>query len=177
MNRSVAVDSNMLTYLHDATSPAFDPAGDVDVQLATQKVALVRILFYWDGALKIVPTVSAEYQRIRNAERRQSHDVLTIALFDEIVDLNIEVVDQRKNYYLKFHSDEDDCRILAEAEVGGIDVLLSYDTNLRSHLGQRCDKPTLMGAQEFWEGLRIPQGASPRVLPGNPLRERTWWKW
>ena len=74
MSQTVAIDSNMLTYLYEATSPSFHPDDDINCNLIAQKVALVRMLFYWDGTLKIVPTVSVEYHRIQDTARRQSHD-------------------------------------------------------------------------------------------------------
>ena len=105
--------------------------------------------------------------------------MIAMVLVDEIVDLDVQEVDGLKNFYLKFHSDADDCQIIAEAEAGEIDILLTYDTDLRLHLSGKLHNLRLMDAQEFWQGLRIPKGASPRILPrqGNPLREKTWWAW
>jgi predicted nucleic acid-binding protein len=179
MHHAVAVDSNMLTYLHDATSPSFNPDLDPDRDLVAQKLALVRTLFYWDGTLRLVPTVTAEYQRIKESVRRESHDVFAMVLFDEVVDLDDQRVEGLKQHYLKFHSDSDDCGIVAEAELAGTDVLLTYDEGLRRHLNSQLNSLRLMDAQQFWNGLGIPRGAPPHVLPkhGNPLLERTWWVW
>jgi predicted nucleic acid-binding protein len=179
VNQAVAIDSNMLTNLHDALSPAFDPNGRANFNLVEQKVALVRTVFYWDGTLKIVPTVSVEYQRIQDTARRQSHDAFAMVLFDEIVELELKEVERLKNYYLEFHSDVDDCQIVAEAEAAQLDILITYDADLRLHLGAKLHKLRLMDAQEFWQGLQIPKGASPKILPkqGNPVREKTWWLW
>ncbi len=127
MNHAVAVDSNMLTYLHDATSPSFDPTADPSDNLVVQKLALVRTLFYWNGTLQIVPTVSVEYQRIRDSARRQSHDVFAMVLFEEVVNLDLQEVESLRNYFLRFHADIDDCQIVAEAELAEMEVLLTCD--------------------------------------------------
>jgi len=177
--QTVAVDSNMLTYLHDATSLPFDPDTDPDRELARQKVALVRTLFYWDGTLRLVPTVMAEYQRIRQSARRDSHDVFAMVVFDEIGDVDPQKVELLAHHYQQYHPGSADCRIVAEAEVSGTSILLTYDDDLHQRLRSRVHSVRLMNAAQFWGELQLPPGARPHLLPkrGNPLLEKTWWRW
>lgn len=126
--------------------------------LADQRIALFRILLYREGGLSISPTVRAEYQRIRDVVRAEFHENWT-TLFPEAQPINPSRVDKRTNELLAFHSDADDCRILAEAEDAGLSVLLSLDSKFIVRLS-RMTVLSILRPFEYWTSLNISRGAS-----------------
>ena len=170
----VGIDSQCLSYVIDAFS-AIGPPSDA---LAPQKIALARLFFYLPGTLWVTPTVTAECANIRNTERATLHDSFIAVLFGELPVSEAKEVERRSQDLLKLHSGPNDCRIVAEAEHVGLDVLLTFDSKMAKRLGSNSTV-RLSEPLSYWNQLAIPQGARPDKIPHqtNPLAEQTWWRW
>lgn len=177
MSKSASLDSNALTYLLDAVSRAYLPQADPDL-IAAERLAMFRIYCYSGCKLWVSPTVKAEYIRISDSTKRESHHVwvsyhledVEPPVPDPILDLRAAVLNER-------HSDFDDCRIVAETEATGVDILLTSDGALIKDLHAQTNV-AIMRPTEFLSSLEIPRGARPCVspAPGNPLASETWWR-
>lgn len=177
MKKTIAIDSNALTYFIGAIESAYDPSLDTP-NLAAQKVAMLRIYFYRGEPFYIVPTVEQEYKRITEDGKRNIHgDVHSILLLDFIWDIDENEIIKRANSYSNFHPDPKDCRIVAEAELGGIEVLLSFDRQFINRLRHNTVSIVLMQPSDYWNILNIAPGTRPILSPhkSNPLSHKTWW--
>jgi len=180
----VGVDSMALTYLVLAMQPSYDPAMD-DERLAEERIAIFRLYLHTVETFFVPPTVLKEYQPIRDSEWREQHrGICEVLLFDYPWKVEEQAVDQRKEFYLKFHNKEKDCQMVAESEIGdigfgGLDVLLTNDDGLLKHLSGKTQTLNLIKPSEYWQSLAIPKGTRPRTVPHatNPLAKKTWWKW
>ena len=76
------------------------------------------------------------------------------------------------------HSGANDCRILAEAEEIGLDILLTYDADFCKRLTGRSKVVALLRPSLYWSKLAIVRGAQPITIPhhSNPLSDKTWWQ-
>ena len=175
MKRQVAIDSNAMTYLVDAMTAGCRPSGE----LAREKIALLRNYLYRDDILYISATVAAEYKRIKEERLRHYHQELADILLGEIVEMDPSEIKSRTAEYSAFHSRHNDCRILAESELGGASVLLTYDRDFMKRLRSRTRLIELLSPSEFWVQLNIPRGARPAKSPSpsNPLAKKLWWVW
>ena len=175
---SVAVDSNALTYLVDVIGENYDPQNDVR-RLSLEKLAILRIYFYTGEPYYVVPTVENEYKNIIEPSTRSIHqNVHGMLLFDYTFSIDENEIANRTNAYLVWHKRFDDCRIVAEAELAEIDMLLTCDETMLQHLKVRTKHITLLRPSELWELLNIPFGARPALAPheSNPLSRKTWWR-
>lgn len=171
---NVSLDSQCLSYLIDAMADIREPTD----ALAPQRLALFRSYLYRPGGLVTTPTVMVECRRIRDAARAEFHESWIHTLFGEAQPIDPAQIDARTTQLLDFHSDPDDCQILAETEDAGLTTLLSFDFDFISHL---ADKTTvnLLRPNDFWQSLKIPRGAHPVNVPHhtNPLAQVSWWRW
>lgn len=167
----VGLDSQCLSYLIEAMSVTAAPVGD----LAPQKLALFRCYLYRPGGLHVTPTVTAEWHRIRDADRLALHGSYSQTLIGETQPINQRQIDARTIALDVFHSDADDCRILAEAEDASLSVLLTFDTRFIDRL-QPHTTVTLTRPTDFWASLSVPRGARPATEPraDNPLSLVSW---
>jgi hypothetical protein len=121
----IGVDSNSLTYLIEVVEPNYDPNND-EPALASEKVAMVRLFLYGGEPFYVVPTVIQEYNKIKNSLRKEEHErFCQFLLLDGPWDLDSGIVNAKVNTYLKLHPKPLDCQVVAECEVGGLDVLLT----------------------------------------------------
>jgi predicted nucleic acid-binding protein len=177
-DRSVAFDSNILTYFLDGNRGDYSLAPDDP--LRDQRVAAVRLFLFCKPV--IVPTVRAEASRIVNPTKAEEHMRFIENQFAEFNpdEQQAASIERRADELLRHHpKGTNDCRILAEVEEdGGIPVLVTWDKDFRGHLASRtCIR--LEAPVECWEGFNIPRG-SPLVwtpAPGHPLANETWWRW
>jgi len=175
--KTIAIDSNALTFFVDAIETDYDPARD-RADLAAEKVAVLRIYFYTGEPYYVVPTVEKEYRGIVERIKRTNHeDVHAVLMLDFVHEINENDIKQRADFYYRFHPCAEDCRILAEAEFGGIDILLTFDSKLIHRLKQNTKSIELMRPSEFLNVLNISSGTRPVVAPHrtNPLSRKTWW--
>ena len=166
----VAFDSNVLTAFLNANSTAVPSVGD--------DLGAFR-LFIYAPRLTILPTVTEEADRIPKDDKRQEHLKWIWYHFIE-AQLRGETkrVANRTQELLAHHpeKDADDCRIVAEAEAAGVDVIATIDKKikrLQSHTRVRLLTPTAT-----LEHLGIVGAANSEREPanGHPLAEATWWR-
>ena len=74
---------------------------------------------------------------------------------------------------------KNDCLILAEAKDLGLDVLLSYDSDILKRLASVEKEVVLIRPSDYWNSLGVPRGADLQTVPHNtnPLSQKTWWRW
>ena len=144
----VAIDSQSITYFVEAERNA----KPVSLRLQKEYDAVYEIALtygFW-----LLPKVYEEVQKIPDLAKRFKHDQSLIQLFRHT---NLEQfhcqIETRTKQLLDLHSDEDDCRILAEAEALSADVLLTVDGKFQKRL-KVCARTTLVKPSE----LAIPVG-------------------
>ena len=120
----ITLDSQCLSFLIDALEAVARPTDS----LADQRIVLAHLYFYTPGALWVTPTVKEEFERIKDAARRDSHQSWTSALFGVRAVNDPAAVECQAAYLEQFHAGKrNDCTVLAEAEDIGFAALLSYD--------------------------------------------------
>lgn len=173
----VTLDSNTMTYLAQVFHPDYDPESDSS-GLRDDRIALFRLYLYLDNIPWIVPAIEQEYQQIKEQQRLQSHTHLAYAYLNEAPELpDIPEVEERVKELLVRHPGEQDCRVVAQTEALGANVLLSCDNDLLRHLSSvariSLERPTT-----YWNQLAVPRGKRPRLEPKLGSAEKTvWWKW
>ncbi|MBT9097718.1 hypothetical protein KFZ76_08365 [Methylovulum psychrotolerans] len=170
---TIGLDSQCVTYIIDTMNNTNEPTG----RLAPEYLALFRIYLY-HAVFSITPTAKIECQEIKNAERKKLHISWINSQFVETQPINITQIETRITLLNNFHSGNNDCRILAEAEDAGLNTLISFDTDFVSRLRNKTVL-SLMYPTEFWESLEIPCGANPVTVPykTNPMAQEKWWAW
>lgn len=176
----VCIDSNAVTYLVEAMTAGKCP---VDV-LAEEKISLLRTYLYRDEILYISPGVEAEYKQIQGDARHKHHVDIGNILLGDTLKPDMRELEARTMEYAKLHKGDrnlNDCRIVAEAELGGCECLLTYDKALLADLIGRTHRIRLFTPKSFWSSLKIPRGSKPVRAPAphstNPLSRETWWVW
>jgi hypothetical protein len=171
------VDNMILSYLEHAMAVGYDPAADDEV-LAEQKVAALR-LFLWTN-LAVGETAVAQSQRARDPEVCEQLDRLVAIQLPEyrVPDHERNALDARTRELAQLHGDEEDCRIVAEAELVGVPTLLTFDKTMQKRL-RNAARVEIMSPSEQWDRLAIPRGRDPirEPHPTNPLSRRSFWRW
>jgi hypothetical protein len=173
----VGLDSNILSYLVEAMASGYEPNRDDDGDLREERVAALRIFLYV-GNLFVTPTAHREAEMISDPVKRSYHDAIKNVLLSEIVGLDEGLIEARTKDLMNAHPREQDCRIVAESELGGLTQLLTLDTKMFSRLAE-VSEVELSSASSFWTSIDLPQGAQPRWEPraDNPLADVDWWRW
>src|SRR6266851_8429111 len=120
----INLDSDCLTFLITALEGIAQPTGD----LAEQKIALVRLYLYTPGTLWVTPTVKREFERIKDAIKRGSHQRWTSTIFGVHPVNDPRAIKRRATSLARFHKGKNDRMVLAEAEDVGFAALLSFDS-------------------------------------------------
>ena len=172
---NLGIDSQCLSYWLDSLDELVEPIDN----LAVEKIALTRIWLYTEGGFTASETVIAECQNIKNHERRQLHNSWVGTHIHNPPIRDNEYIKQRTKALSKFHSGEQDCRILAEAEEIGLDILLTYDFNFLNRLREKSDNILLYKPSEYWSKLNLSHGIKPNIIPHktNPMSVQEWWRW
>jgi len=181
MKATVGLDTNVLDYLVRAMTEGYHPEIDPDPILAKEKVAAFRIFLYID-AIAVGPTVNSEIEETEDREFRHKLTDLRDNLLVELVNIDATEVEKRAQFLSQFHKGERnwrDCLVVGEAEIGGLEVLLTFDNDLKKRLNGRTGSLRIMTPSEYWSQMNIPRGQRPRWSPGrtNPLYRATWWRW
>ncbi len=181
MKASVGLDTNVLDYLVSAMTEGYGPAADPDPVLAKEKVAAFRIFLHLD-AVAVGPTVNEEIERTRNPAYRQQLTSFRDSLVVELCNMDTAAVARRADFLSQFHPGDRnrrDCLVVAQAEIGGLATLLTFDGDLKRRLNGRTVGLRLMTPSELWTYMNIPRGQVPRWRPAttNPLYRATWWCW
>lgn len=176
----VVLDANAMTYLNEVLNPSYAPDEDVS-DLRDDRIALMRLYLHLDDIPWIVPTIEAEYQRIKAVGLLRSHTDLAYAYLNEPGDdealKNSAKIIFRVDELLQDHPQEADCRVVAEAEAIGGDAVLTCDHGLLQHLAGVV-KIGLFRPSQFWTRLGLPRGRRPpREVARRIQGDRRWWDW
>lgn len=174
----VGVDSNALTYLIEVVDPAYDPNLDKS-GLSDDRISMLRIFFYGGYTYYVLPTVLDEFKQIEDTLKRNAHESFCQVLTEHgIWDFDRHQIGKRVQELLPYHNRKRDCQIVAEAELGGLDTLLTRDSNFLSRLTQKA-KLSLQSPHQFWKTLNIEPGSGRKISPhpSNPLVNKQWWIW
>lgn len=171
----VGLDSQCLSYLLDGIAGISEPTDP----LASEKIALLRSWLYRSGTFTLTRTVVAEVANIPDVERRELHQSFMRTLFLDYPVQDVEAVQTRAELFQSKHPMLSDCRILAEAEELGLDVLLTYDNDFWRRLQNSSATTRLIKPSVYWADLGVPHGAQPKTVPHhtNPLSPQSWWRW
>jgi len=174
MGERIVIDSQCVSYLIDALINVKRPTD----ALASEKIALFRSYLYLKDVLYITPTAVSECGEIPNEERKALHERFNFVIFGEYIVEHPAIVDKRAKLLNSFHPGEADCRILAEAEEGKFEALLTYDKHFLRNLKRASSIVNLCKPSEFWASLNIPPGTKPGKVPHskNPLSKERWWQ-
>jgi predicted nucleic acid-binding protein len=127
---------------------AVRPSGD----LAEEKIALARIYLYRDDIIYISSTVREEYEKITNEEIRRNHQGIDDILLGDIPTSESQIIESRMLEYCKHHSGKKkDCKILAEAELSGCQILLTYDQDFLKRLRSKTHSINMLEPSEYWQ--------------------------
>ena len=171
----MAIDSQCLSYWLDALTKVEKPIGE----LSSEKIALVRVWFYTEGTFSATETVIDECLKIKNPNHRKQHKSFIKTLLLEPRNMDEAKIKERTNELSQYHLGMADCRILAEVEDIGLDVLLTYDTKFIDRLAHQSRSVRVQRPSEYWDDLGISRGAKPFTVPHhtNPLSNESWWRW
>jgi hypothetical protein len=163
-----------------ANTEGYDPQLDPDKKVAPERRAAFRVFLHVECILAL-PTVKQQVARIPNADLRNLHQGFHLVHLEEPL-LDVSAVAARADELEPHHGGREgaaeDCQIVAEAELAGATVLLTFDETLRKRLGLRARLP-LLSPSEYWVKLAISRGALPVREPAmaHPLSGATWWRW
>jgi len=171
------IDGMILDYLVDAMETGYNPSVD-DRDLAAEKIAALRLFLWTDLA---VGRIAAEQtQRTPDEVRRRR---LFNLLAYHLPEVWVQEDEHgawlaRSSVLAAHHRDEQDCRIVAEAEIVRAPALLTFDKRLKKHLQEHSGVKILYPTEQ-WSELNIPRGTRPRWTPatGNPLANQVFWRW
>lgn len=171
-----ALDSNAFTYLVEAMSPSMGVTGVAPVD--NERIALLRSFIYQDGIFSLLPAVQAEYMKIKDCDRLKKHCQVGGIHFDDVLGLDQNLVENRITALSAYHNKTNDCRILAEAEIGGLGALITFDKNLIRRLKPRSPIQ-IITPSDYWKRLSISGGSRPHRVPHktNPLSKTDIWQW
>lgn len=173
----IGIDSQCITYLIQGLSNEYCP---FDL-LSDEKRALVRIFFYYYIPFYVPETVERECKRIADEKKCYIHQSLIDCSLFQMPPVDSKDLINLANNFFEHHKGKktlDDCKILAECELGGLDILLTLDTEILTRLKTQTKKISIMKPNKFWEQLNIPLGTKPFSVPlsGHPLENATWWR-
>ena len=118
----------------------------------------------------------AEVKNITDNGRAGLHEI-AMHMYGELANLPDREVARRSAELQIHHPRVNDCTIVAEAELGGLESLLTLDADLRDNLNLRSPL-RIVKASEFWATEAPAPGTRPAHIPapGNPLANATWWR-
>ena len=173
----ISIDSNSLSYLIEASDPDYNPDDDEKSNFL-ERISMLRIFLYTGLSCAILPQVYRETEDIEVNERKEIHISTLAVLFHKIQPVWTDhELANRVRILNKFHPKEKDCRLLAEAELSNIDVLLTRDKKLRNRLKEHS-KVEIVFPSDFIKRLNINHGGIPMYTPHetNPLSKKSWWR-
>jgi predicted nucleic acid-binding protein len=176
MPQRTAIDSNAFTYLVEAVSPEYDPTFD-NPQLASERIAMLRAILYGGIQFSVVPTVEQEVSHIPDEVRLRDHQGAAFVMFLPVtMQVSDEVVCTRVSALQAHHPRYPDCRIVAEAELAGLETLVTNDKDLIHNLSGQS-RIRLMKPSDYFETLGIAAGSDPVWEPerSNPLFKTDRW--
>lgn len=171
----IAFDSQIVTYFLRANrGDEFPPAAPLS-ELDHQHVAAIRLALAYH--VYVLPTVRLECSRIRDLDRHEEHGRFLNSFFNDILAAGFDSakVNTMAEELLHLHGDIDDCRVVAEAIEGRLNVLVTNDRDLRVRLGAHVAPFQLLAPTEAWRLFARPAVRVPH--PDHPLATTDWWEW
>ncbi|MCR4336220.1 MAG: hypothetical protein NUV91_00215 [Candidatus Omnitrophica bacterium] len=169
----IAADSQIVTYLVEANEAKYDPDLDASLLKPERKEAFRIALRY---RIWLLPTVYNEVKAIKDMNRLLQHTSFLNVMLGR-TNLNNpflkQRIDKRSKEFFQYHPKENDCRILAEAEMLGIKIFLTFDDDFQKRLESHTRIKLLKPSQ-----FVIPPGTSLKFKPAgdNPKSVQNWWK-
>jgi len=122
--------------------------------------------------------VDSEWQYISDNQRRFLHSIGKLVVFGSRpwkIDQNR--LNQYKSEFLIAHPKENDCQLLAEALLSGMNIILTNDKDFIKNLSCKTTV-TILKPSVFLGKLRIKPGTPPVRRPekSNPLSQKKWWQ-
>lgn len=178
---NIGLDSQCFTYLfYNVLENCEEPevSEKKKEKQKDEEIALVRIFLYSKSNLWLSPTVIDEYKKISDNTKLDIHNSRSSVHLCELIPKPSESeVDQLKDCLLKKHNEENDCKIISEYKLYGVDTVLSYDSDLLKRIGSldQLSPLKIMSPSEFWKSLKIKKGSNPSKTPtkDNPLNNQT----
>jgi len=175
----IAIDSNILTYFVDVTLPNYEPLNDHEL-LRKEKISTLQIALYArDVRLYILPLVEVEWRLISDNQKRYLHSMARLVVFSNRPwTIDPTKLNHLKSKLLKDHpKGEKDCKLLAEAELSGMNIVLTNDNDFIQNLSSKT-AITILKPSEYLSKLNIEKGTGPMRRPdeSNPLFYKNWWR-
>jgi hypothetical protein len=173
----LSVDKNILTYLLEVSNGDYDSERSRQGQRWDEAIAAFRIMLYC-GPFYVGETVKTETEAIRNAALRGLETSFTEIVLLDLVGIDSSLVEERVRGLAPFHKGENDRRVLAEAEAGGMTHFVTNDEAFIKHLAPPS-KVRLLRPSHYWDSREIPRGIKPTTSPakGHPLYGKSYWLW
>ncbi len=178
---NIGLDSQCYTYLISALNDVVEPKDDDPTK--EQKISLVRLFLYPESiTFCLSPTVINEYEEIRDSTRLDIHNSWASVHFCKFnPEPLIDHVNVLKDCLLEKHNKENDCKIISEYKLYGVNTVLSYDSDLLKKLSglQEISSLKILSPLDFWSSLNVAEDSNPSHTPtgDNPLSNQTWWRW
>ncbi len=171
----IVLDSNCVTYLLDALMGSSRPA-DSD-PLATQKVALVRILFYAPRSLAYTEALRKEIEAIPNVSRRANHLNALDVLFSELFIHDRSALESECSQLVARGINAEDARWICEAVASDAALMVTWDRALLAQAA-RVGEVRVQSPTNAYTTLGIGTGTQLRTqpAPNNPLSRESWWR-
>jgi len=168
-------DSNCVTYLLDALVHASRP-GAVD-KLATQKLALVRVLFYGPHLLAYTDTVRAEVASISDTLRRDRHLNALDVHFRELSILDPSRAESERSRLTGAGINSKDARWMGEALAHDAPLIVTWDRGLLGQARRAGESRVQSPATAYATlGIGVDSPLRTRPVAANPLSGQSWWR-
>jgi hypothetical protein len=171
----VVVDGNCVSYWLDALDAVVAP--HPEDPLADQKLALVRIFYYWPWVMSFTPTIRTEIEAISDPGRLKTHKQWIDIHLRELLAPNAERLAHAQDDLAGSDVNETDAKWLCEAIAHDSTMAITWDQPL---LNQSAGLTAIevVSPATAWSTLSVPNGADARIAPSptNPLSQQDWWK-
>ena len=172
----LVLDGNCISYWLDTLDFTTEP--EAMDGLRDQKLALVRMFFYWpSGTLSVVARGRDEVESITDPKRLQKHQQWMDVHLTELPRLGGDVVAPIVQALREEGVNSKDSKWLAEALAHKAPIAVTWDQGLLAQAGGRKDI-SVISPYDAWNAYSVPPGTAPRIRPAasNPLRIETWWR-
>lgn len=170
----VVLDGNCISYWLDALDHISAP--DKEDKLASQKLSLVRMFYYWPWVLSYTQGVRSEVEDIADAERLARHEQWMDIHLRELPDVDTESAAPIRERLVAGGINKKDAIWMAEAIVIGAPLVITWDQALLAEASGFTDIE-VTSPEGAWAALSVPSGTDSRIRPteSNPLSQEDWW--
>jgi hypothetical protein len=148
-----------------------------DDPVADQKMASVRIFYYWPWVMSFTPTIRTEIEPIGDPARLKTHQQWIDIHLRELLAPNAERLAQAEDQLAGSGVNETDARWLAEAVAHDSTLAITWDQPLLNQ-SSGLEAIDVVSPTTAWSTLSVPNGTPARIAPSstNPLSQQDWWK-